>query len=432
MGCDASHALRISIASVKLSPPPPSDPLTEQGDWEDSSDGIGGAWKEDDQYGFAVAANSDEVRQAHFGPTWSRFTTVGRLALKKMKENNSNGDDPNVPGKVHYPTVEEMHARELNTKRKLMENNFESYEEYLAATYGGDHSKEDCTGEVPLHEKETSPTGGNGDVGLHTEAEMERAFSVVDGVDGLDRMAQRNLAREELVNLEATEDTEAVPLPNFMLIDTDDPKALEAAEVDSFRPPVRRASANRRGTCASDGSPDIPGSFQEAVIRALPGAHSDPRLPTEDPIHWGTDAILLFLELFEQLSDGDTTAARVATDGDMMNTFWMAKVDGKMLLNDVTPPRLFRVMRRWHVQRMNIVRAAFQSHDAPIPEVANAGGGSHPSNPEGYRYDATGVELSERTKEVIARLCRKLEEAVQPLDSEMIQETILLCFPYAR
>ncbi|CCW71458.1 unnamed protein product [Phytomonas sp. Hart1] len=426
--CGSPRVLQLSRVTVKWTPPlPPSEePST---DWEDPSEGIEGVWKEEAQHDFAMAANSTEVKQAHFGPTWSRFATVGRLALTKMKENDKAGKDRTGSSKPTYSqTGEEMHAQELRTRRKIMENNYGTYEEYLAATLGGEDAKGEDSERVPVRAREASRKDDNAKVELYTAAAMERAFSVVDGADGLDRMVQRNLAREELVNIEAVEDAEAVPLPKFMLIDTDDPKALEAAKVNSFRPAVHKGYAGRRGIAQSEKKHDIPASFQAAVIATLPGAHSDPRIPTDDPVEWGTDAVLLFIELFEHHPDDDATTTRVAIDTDMINTFWMAKVDGKMLLNDITPPRLFRVMRRWHLQQFNIIHEAFRSHNAHITEAGDADRSTHQPHPN----HTNRVELNERTREVIARFSHKLEEAVEPLDSEMIQETILMCFPYAR
>lgn len=68
------------------------------------------------------------------------------------------------------------------------------------------------------------------------------------------------------------------------------------------------------------------------------------RLPSTDPSKWGTEDVVAWL---------DTFAEEGVMDEEMIRTFRMARVDGDMLLNKVMPPNLFKVMRKWHLHRSN-------------------------------------------------------------------------------
>jgi hypothetical protein len=96
-------------------------------------------------------------------------------------------------------------------------------------------------------------------------------------------------------------------------------------------------------------------------------------LPKTDPSKWDTEDVIAWLEAFGE--EG-------LMDEHMKEAFRMVKVDGEMLLMKVSPPDLFKVMRKWHVQRSN-----------------------------------------DKTREIAGQLV---------VDTQLVNNTIYLCFPYCR
>lgn len=96
-------------------------------------------------------------------------------------------------------------------------------------------------------------------------------------------------------------------------------------------------------------------------------------LPKTDPSKWGTEDVIAWLEAFGE--EG-------LMEEHMKEAFRMVKVDGEMLLMKVSPPDLFKVMRKWHVQRSN-----------------------------------------EKTRDIAGQLV---------VDTQLVNNTIYLCYPYCR
>ena len=62
-----------------------------------------------------------------------------------------------------------------------------------------------------------------------------------------------------------------------------------------------------------------------------------------DPLHWKTQDVISWLRAYAQL------------DNDLMEAFELVRVDGRMLLDKVVPPELFKEMRRWHLHRASYI-----------------------------------------------------------------------------
>ncbi|KAK7201363.1 hypothetical protein NESM_000198700 [Novymonas esmeraldas] len=468
------HALRCSRAFVKSRSLSPDDPFGERGSWEDPSDGIYSAWQGVDQEGFVHAAESAEVRQAHFGPEWARFTTVGRMSVKKMREGEkvqhappspAVGADgvvpPPPPSSRRYPSAEELHETDLRQRRRLLERNYASYEDFVEHELGGGEGFAEETEHAGVTTAAAEARVGRDDTratGLHSAARMESAFAVVEGLDGRDRMAQRNGEREALETLEAAEVAEEVPLPPFMFeagvadaaaaspaLTRSGTTAATATSGAAPAPPPAMATELRRSG-RSTGAPltrsgaaadslsgiDAPAGVPAAVVRqvldALGAPHGDARVPLTDPVHWSTEDIILFLSLHEQrppprTEELDAAASWTTTmDATMCDAFRMSRATGDTLLNVVVPPRLFRLLRRWHVRRQDVVNTAWRLH-CQAAATATAG----------VPAVKADVPLADDLiKDAVAQSGPRLAEAVQQLDRLLIQETILLCFPYGQ
>ncbi|KAG5469863.1 hypothetical protein CUR178_02004 [Leishmania enriettii] len=450
------HALRCSRALVTPRSLSPDDPFGERSSWEDPSDGIYAAWKDVDQEGFVNAAASQEVRQAHFGPEWARFSTVSRMSVKKMREDQrlqhapSSGaaEDGSKGAAVEaaactsatqrYPTAEELHEAELRQRRRLLERSYSSYEAFVEHELG--------SGEGLLEAEESLSSASEAEIQRDAKAEMhsavstERTFLVMEGFHGRHRVAQRNVEREAVETLKASEVAERVPLPSFMLV-PDSRSAAAAPTMPSSSPTptpttsgsiesefsmsktAARTSSEAFSASAFGIRGGVPAHVVRQVLGALSSPHGDSRLPLTDPMHWETEDIILFLKLMERpplspmTCHSPVSSAWSTMDATMCDTFRMARVTGETLLNVVVPPRLFRLMRQWHIRREDVVRNAWKLR----------------AQMEGAPATATDSRLpNDVVQMAVAQNCERLAEAVQQLDRALIQETILLSFPYGR
>lgn len=460
-----ASALHCSRATVKSRSMAPDDPFGEKSSWEDPSDGLYSAWKDADLEGFVNATQSAEVRNAHFGPEWARFTTVGRLSVKKMKEDKPVQPHPEASSETttdaaaaaaapasarkQYPTAEEMHDAELKATRRLLERNYTSYEAFVEHELGaGEGFSEE--GAAAAATTTAGTTGMMNGAELYAAASMEGAFSAVEGLDKHDRMAQRNIEREALDTMEAAEVEEVVPLPNFIhrsdtrtaaapeasssvrMVATTTTAAAAAAAASSFLAEdsgrdAPSPTAITRPDTAAPAAADIaaiPTAVVRQVLRALGDPHGDVRIPLTDPMHWGTEELIHYITVMEQrpadIADDAPRDSWTTMDETMTDAFRMAQATGDTLLNVVVPPRLFRVLRRWHVRRQDVVNRAWKLHQETL------------SSTPGDGTSATGEIAEETVAAAVAQGRSKLDEAVQTLDHILIQETILLCFPYAR
>ncbi|GET91986.1 hypothetical protein, conserved [Leishmania tarentolae] len=461
------QAHRCSRAYLKSRSLSPDDPFGERSTWEDPSDGLYAAWKDVDQEAFVNATECQEVRQAHFGPEWARFSTVGRMSVKKMREEQQLQHSPpsgaaeggsqgsgaaaaaSASSTQRYPTAEELHEANLRHRRRLLERNYSTYEAFLEHEVGGGEGfsepEEGLTSasEARLHQEYVKEE-------LHSAALMESAFASVEGLDGRDRMTQRNVDRDALETLEAAEVAERVPLPPFMFEpDIRDVAAVQALSLANPTPTtstVPTATEIRRSKTATNmptadvcstagsslelaslstptGTGRIPVYVARQVLGAFGSPHGDFRLPLTDPMHWGTEDIISFLTLMEQppigaeAGDLSDASAWSTMDATMCDAFRLAGVTGETLLNVVTPPRLFRLMRQWHLRRQDAVNKAWK---------LGVQAGVEPATETHIHLPDDIVQLA------VAQSFRRLAEAVQQLDRNLIQETILLCFPYSR
>ncbi|KAH8617976.1 hypothetical protein ERJ75_000329000 [Trypanosoma vivax] len=129
--CGAQRGAQRALRHRSL---PPDDPFGERSCASDPADGIYGAWGGVDFDAFASVATSETVGAVHFGPEWSRFTTVGRVCVQKMGECGSAA--LRCVAAQRGLTPDELHARELRQRKKLLERNCASYEDYVDKILG--------------------------------------------------------------------------------------------------------------------------------------------------------------------------------------------------------------------------------------------------------------------------------------------------------
>ncbi|EPY26147.1 hypothetical protein AGDE_11517 [Angomonas deanei] len=352
------------------------DPFGEKRSWEDPSAGIFSAWNDVNLEGFAAAANSEEVRRAHFGPAWSKLTTVGRVSTDKMKSGEA----------AAMPSSEELHQKELNYMRKIMEKNYDSYEAFVEMELGGgeEGGEEESTAAVVGKEKKTT-----------TEAPTTVTF-----VD------PEELAGEE----EAPE----LPLPTFMQQDP-------LQQTTPITPTATPATTTREEGSARQPPPTV----LPLLLQHLGPLHGSLLLPLQDPLQWGTEEILYFLREAEQFNYSKDSELECVMDETMEGAFRMGEVSGDMLLNVVTPPNLFRLLRRWHVRRGEYITALWK--DCGLHYNNN----NNDISPIQVQTFLTTVASSDEKKNrYTEKYISKLDEVIKSVTPTIIRETILLCFPY--
>eukprot|EP00796_Vickermania_ingenoplastis_P008433 gene8433-5911_t len=332
VGCSLSATL-FCRRFIKYRSLPADDPFGERSTWEDPGEGVFAGWKDVPSEQFTAAADSDEIRQAHFGPEWARFSTVGKMSVEKATRN---------------PTAKVISAEEKNTarvraRREMLETrNYHSYEEYL------DHQ--------------------------------------LGSSDGDDKAPSAPDASKDNKDVQ-DDDREPPGLPGFM-------KELRSA------PPPSSATEGVAGEKLAKGSDPVPEEVRRAVYAGLPERFRCSPLSLEDPLQWGTADIIMFLRCF----------VGEVMDETMISTFTMANVTGHTLLNVVAPPRLFSRMRRWHVARQRVAAKVWSS----MRDSASIG---------------ADVPTS-LVEEVSTAMLPQLEASIADLTPDIVQETILLCFPY--
>lgn len=381
-----THALGYSLAlsfasrALKHRSLSPDDPFGERSAYNDPADGFYGAWSGVNLDAFANAASSDEVRTAHFGPEWSRFTTIGRVSLKLMKEQgaldvdaapSTEGDGKALPRLL---SAEQLHLRELQLRRKSLEKNYATYEEYVAKEFGvadGDDDVEDTCANCP---------------------------------PGVERAAE-----------------DLMPLPEFMAGTSQPCRPGDATP--------QRTSGDGPFARRREGGVRAERPLTQKVLDALGEPHGDPQLPSSDPLHWDTDDIIFWLlkmeaaRLSSSANGANAEGAVVAKETPLMQdlslqeAFRMARANGEFLLRHTTPCTLFKVMRRWYLQRQEIIFAVMKE------DQKNRG--SDTDSTVGADVDVFICCAVESGK-------KKLHETAMKVTPELIQETICQCYPYCR
>lgn len=126
-------------------------------------------------------------------------------------------------------------------------------------------------------------------------------------------------------------------------------QADEEVEVpQSLRHPGASGGTPVTGTAAPASHADavVAATVQERMAAPLPAAdgpsssgaaaESEDGISNDEPLTWTTAHVVAWLKKY------------AAIDDDMASAFEMVGVDGRMLLNDVTPCNMFKEMRRWH------------------------------------------------------------------------------------
>jgi hypothetical protein len=304
----------------------PDDPFGERATWEDPDQSQLSNFKKFDEAAFDTATSSEEVQRAHFGPSWARFTTVGRMASAAMSENKLSA----VP-----KSAEELHNMELQRKERVMRKNYTTYEEFaeheLAATTS--------TAEDEGADMYASTSGGRdiareavvGDVDSgyrlnQIERSSERLRETSAGSADTDRVGRR--VDSEADHFDDSELDMPVPLPTFY---SDQPHTINEAVADDVAP--LREVADAQGEICTD-----------TLV-----------LPLVDPQQWTTGQVIMWIRA---VGEAD------AMDAAMEQAFEIIRVDGSMLLQKVAPNTMFKAMRRWHMKRKMLVSKGMDDSEA--------------------------------------------------------------------
>lgn len=442
--CSNLSALKLSSRCIKYRSLPSDDPFGERASLENPSDGIFAGWSDVSQEQFAAAADSAAVRQAHFGPEWARFSTVGKMALQQAVSHSSES----------IPSPEQRNDKQIVTKRQMLERqNFQTYEEWVENMLGGEE-KENTWMSARLSPS-TSSTGMNADSSISPSASLEE-----------------KVKEEE----DTFEGTYPLPLPHFMqelhenerfVVGIDKQKNVDelVEKTDVSTSSFSSASSLAFSTSLSheenkkEGNnnimhPIVSTSFLsktreeknstfllemlQLVNDHLPAHLGHPSISIEDPNHWKTIDIIQFLTSLTPCENADSapSGSKTVVDESMISAFQMAEVTGQMLLDCVKPPTLFRIMRKWHIERKKIAQKACAAHYGALSQQDEGNDGKNmPQNAslcDGRNQEKTGIELVSVSliQHSIKNATSQLENTLSSLSLALIQETILQCFPY--
>ncbi|KAH8617965.1 hypothetical protein ERJ75_000328200 [Trypanosoma vivax] len=291
--CGAQRGAQRALRHRSL---PPDDPFGERSCASDPADGIYGAWGGVDFDAFASVATSETVGAVHFGPEWSRFTTVGRVCVQKMGECGSAA--LHCVAAQRGLTPDELHARELRQRKKLLERNCASYEDYVDKILGA-RDMGDC--DVPAAVPSTTVNS-----------------------DGSDNVA------------------DDLHLPSLQSMDS-----IGVTEFDSQSDNLKFNNFDKF---------ELSESVFQSFFSLLGDLHGCPRLPLTDPRHWSTQDVVLWIEIMESARVPLCNAEEepLTKDPAVCEAFYIVRVDGEFLLQHTMPSTMFQVMRRWYLRRREI------------------------------------------------------------------------------
>jgi hypothetical protein len=339
-------AMCSAARTIKLRSVPAADPFIEKVALEEPDLGAGLSTivpSHIEELG-KVLDSDPSLQTSHFGPQWARWSTITRKAAAQVSSGQGKAARPDQSG-------EQINEMKLEQSRKALERNYQTYEEFFAHEISGHVSpgSEACDESLMLPQTEVS--------------------------DVYDRHAIKSQRSVPAVNDDSTD-----VLPSFMndmmTNEREDLLLTETVSQESPRdnqprgsvPSATHTDEDTLSQCSTD-----PSSNAAA-------AGSGSTYPPDDPSLWGTEDVIRWLREF---------AEEGAMDESMEDAFRMVRVDGNMLLHKVSPPDLFKQMRRWHVRRQKPAAKGEAVDDAE---------------------------------------CQKRSVVVTPI---MVQETIYLCFPYA-
>lgn len=437
-------ALKLSRRCVKYRSLPSDDPFGERASWENPSDGIFAGWSDVSQEHFSAAVDSAAVRQAHFGPEWARFSTVGKMALQQAVSHSSGS----------VPSPEQRNDKQVMTKRQMLQcQNFQTYEEWLENMLGGEEKEN--TSNISRLPRSTSSTDMDADSSISPSA------------------SSKEKTKEEADTLK---ETDPLPLPPFMqelhkkersLAGDDVPKNIDelientglttSSSSSAFSSTFSSAFSHEESkkeissdvkqpkvsiSIFSKPKKEKSSIFLPEVLQLvnehLPAHLGHPSISIEDPYHWKTFDIIQFLTSLTppEYTDSVPPGRNIVMDESMISAFQMAQVNGQMLLDCVKPPTLFRTMRKWHIERKKIAQKVLMAHYDGLRQQNEEGNVMNvPLNArlsEGRSQEKTGIELPSLSliQDSIENATSQLEGSLSSLSLTLVQETILQCFPY--
>lgn len=436
---------------IKYRSLPSDDPFGEHSTWENPGDGMFAGWKDVPQDGFAAAVDSDTVRHAHFGPEWARFSTVGKLALQHAVSKPAGS----------FPSSEQIHDRQVAAKREMLQHhNFQTYDEWLENMLGtrGDELRE---GEGSTKELLPSPPlSGNLKDDPHPvpSSIFEDAEKEYDELKGPSPEPLPTFMRD-IIQQETTtqkifrrDEVNASGEPSHTSSTLGSPFASELPERSiSENKDItvigedRKTSEESLAKLSKDARV-MPGrkkdTFPSDVLRMvndhLPSDLGNSMISLQDPYHWSTLDVIHFLTFLTPCEKVDSmpTERKTVMDESMISAFQMAEVTGKMLLDLVQPPTLFRIMRRWHASRKKVAQKAWDAHSCLRSAKHEQGQGDSMSlsgmMSESTATDEMLLELPplKVIEDCIAEGTPEMESSLEGLSQVLVQETILQCFPY--
>lgn len=456
----------------------PGDPFGERSSWEDPSSGPFGPWAHIDQEAFVNAMDCEEARGVHFGPAWARFPAVCRVAVRQMNRTTTGQTDTSRASGAHealktaataaHDTPQSNASMQLPVMQFAHPVATEDHEEASHATKEACEASQQlaqtpwCISADEHHAREKAERVGRPHYATYEQfayAELMTHATGAADTEGVDETCMHHDTANSVECEDHDSSWDTCALPRFIQedgvrVDDNDSQTHMtqphngAEETTRSNPNVPHSFSsssslyntdNSKNTVSGDVLHDSEAMGEEVqcALHALGYPHGDVQLPLIDPLNWTTEQIIRFLVVFEPRPGQHDKAPCLAThsypplahserdsdqcdrvrimDEAMCEAFRLARVDGAMLLNVVTPPQLFRLMRRWHVRRKELIHNMVSMlQKTKLVQKTHS------------------LELKAALAEMATKGQVRLAEAVRPLHPALIQETILLCFPYSR
>jgi hypothetical protein len=290
------------------------DPFGERASWDDHP--TMATWKDVDFEAFADALQSPDVQRQHFGPDWSRGRSIANAAVRLhgAKFLKSRGGDARTPSTD--ADNEALSAAEAAAARQARRGENDESE-----AGGSSGAAAAASGERRLSDELSPRELAAAKVIMYSDAKMPSR-----GVDQVDYVASPPLAMEQLAGFRAPE---ALAVPKSI-------RGAQAGAPDSGEAVDAIISRDDSDVGGEDALEDEEAS---SVASAAPMTRDADGIPTCDPISWTTDDVIRWA----------TRYGPAEPDLDLLEAIRMSAATGATLLNKVTPPDLFRAMRKWHL-----------------------------------------------------------------------------------
>ena len=384
LNCKSNRLLRLSSSSSSLlyynrrsyhyKGLDESDPFGEKIGWD--AHPAMGSWQNVDIEALAEAVESDDIKNKHFGPDWTRVRSLAKAAAQKHGSFVKNTTNDNVAD------YESDAARSLGIEKERREKLAKEEEEMRA--FEAEVKKREAKERRIMSSRETSFF--NTPEAKEAQEMLQKGQNIIRSEKEEREMMMKSKQQQQ--NDIDEDEEEEKPLSEKL-----SPREIQAAKVimyDDSKMPSRNVEQEEYVAAPTPKMEEIAGYRPPEALEVPKSIRVEeddddedendidededddetteqqqdvPRdtlgFPLSDPLHWKTDDIILWVDNFGPHD----------LDSDLLDAFKMTNVDGYFLLEKINPPDLFKAIRKWHLGGRKAAFTADREDKVPLISV---------------------------------------------------------------